>query len=61
MAAEIGSVSAPLGAQIATAVAGKAQSQQKAEGQQAVQLIEGATAPQLANSGAVGTKLHFVA
>jgi hypothetical protein len=43
------------------AVVGKQHDQQKVEGQQAVQLIQSATAPQLATSGSVGTKLHFTA
>ncbi|MES1177294.1 MAG: hypothetical protein ABUL62_23430 [Myxococcales bacterium] len=61
MAAPVGAVSAPNGPQYAVAVVGKQHDQQKVEGQQAVQLIQSATAPQLATSGSVGTKLHFTA
>jgi hypothetical protein len=59
--ANVGAVSAASGAQYAVAVVGKQHDQQKVEGQQAVQLIQSATAPQLASSGSVGTKLNFVA
>jgi hypothetical protein len=44
------------------AVAGKQHDQQQVEGQQAVQLIQSATAaPKLATSGSVGTKLDVTA
>ena len=43
------------------AVAGKQHDQQQVEGRQAVQLIQSATAPQLASSGSVGTKLNVTA
>ncbi len=43
------------------AVSGKQHDQQRVEGQQAVQLIQSATAPKLESSGSVGTKLNFVA
>ena len=61
MAAPVGAVSALSGAQYAMAVAGKQQDQQRVEGQQAVQLIQSATSPQLATSGSVGTKLNIKA
>jgi len=60
MSDPIGAVSAPTAAQYAVAVIGKQHDQQKVEGQQAVQLIQSATTPQLETSGAVGTKLNFV-
>jgi hypothetical protein len=61
MAAPVAAVSAPSGAQYAIAVAGKQHDQQQVEGQQAVQLIQSATTPQLATSGSVGTKLNYTA
>ena len=61
MADPVGAISAPNAAQYAVAVVGKEHSQQRLEGQQAVQLIQSATAPQLATEGSVGTKLNFVA
>lgn len=61
MADAIGAVSAPLAAQYSIAVASKQQSQTAQEGKQAEQLIEAATAPQLATSGDVGTRLNFTA
>ena len=56
----VGPVSAPIGAQYATAVTKKQQNQQEIEGQQSVQLIQSASAP-LATSGSVGTNLNFTA
>jgi hypothetical protein len=61
MADAIGAVSAPLAAQYSVAVASKQQAQTSQEGKQAEQLIEAATAPKLAPSGDVGTKLNFMA
>ena len=61
MADPIGAISAPAAAQYSVEVTGKAHEQASLEGKQAVQLIESATAPQLATSGDVGTKLHLKA
>jgi hypothetical protein len=61
MSESVGALAAPSAAQYALAVTRKEHDQQNQEGKQAVQLIEAATAPQLANSGAVGTKLNLVA
>ena len=61
MADPVGAIGAPRAAQYAVAVTRKEQDQQAVQGQQAVQLIESATAPKLATSGSVGTKLNFVA
>ena len=60
MAAPVGSVSAPNAAQFAIEVTRKQHDQASQEGKEAVQLIQSATAPQLATSGSVGTKLNFV-
>ncbi len=61
MADAIGGVSAPNAAQFAIAVTRKQHDQASQEGKEAVQLIQSATAPQLASSGSVGAKLNFVA
>lgn len=61
MADPVGAISAPTAAKYAIAVSGAQHDQQKVEGQQAVQLIQSATAPQLETSGSVGTKLNVVA
>jgi len=61
MADPIGAVSAPTAAQYSVEVTGKAHAQATQEGKQAVQLIESATAPRLAASGDVGTKLNLKA
>ena len=61
MADPIGAVAAPTAAQYSIAVASKQHAQTTQEGKQAVQLIDAATAPQLATSGDVGTKLNFTA
>ncbi|MEI9938355.1 MAG: hypothetical protein WDO69_14130 [Pseudomonadota bacterium] len=60
MAEPVGAISAPSAAKYAVAVTRTEQDQQNVQGQQAVQLIQSATAPQLATSGSVGTKLNFV-
>ena len=60
MAEPVAAIGAPSAAQYAVAVTRKEQDQQALQGQQAVQLIQSATAPQLATSGSVGTKLNFV-
>ncbi len=55
-------VSPPAGAQYDMAVAKKVQTSVKEQGQDALKLIESATAPQkLAASGHLGTKLNVVA
>jgi hypothetical protein len=56
----VGAIGAPTAAKYAVEVTRKEQDQQDAQGQQAVQLIQSANAPQLETSGSVGTKLHFV-
>jgi hypothetical protein len=56
----VGAVGAPTAAQYSVAVTKKQQSQQAVEGQESVQLIQSASQP-LATSGAVGTKLDFMA
>jgi len=61
MSDPVGAISSSNAAQYAVAVAQKQHSQQTVEGQQAVQLIQSASSPQLATSGEVGTKLNFVA
>jgi len=61
MADPVGAIGAPRAAQYAVAVTRKEHDQQDLQGRQAVQLIESATAPKLATSGSVGTKLNFVA
>lgn len=61
MADPIGAVSAPTATQYSVEVTGKAHDQASLEGKQAVQLIESATAPQLATSGDLGTMLNFKA
>ena len=61
MADPIGAIGAPNAAQYAMAVTRKQHTQQEQEGKQAVQLIEAATQPSRASSGAVGTKLNVVA
>lgn len=60
MAEPVGAIAASTAAQYTIAVARKEQDQQDLQGQQAVQLIQASTAPQLATSGEVGTKLNFV-
>lgn len=60
MAEPVGAIAASSAAQYAVAVARKEQDQQNVQGQEAVQLIQASTAPKLATSGEVGTKLHFV-
>jgi hypothetical protein len=60
MAEPVGAIGAPTAAKYAVEVTRKEQAQQDLQGQQAVQLIESASAPQLATSGSVGTKLNFV-
>ena len=60
MADPVGAIGAPTAAKYAVAVTRKEQDQQDLQGQQAVQLIESATAPKLATSGSVGTKLNVV-
>ena len=59
MADPIGAISAPTAAQYSVEVTGKVHDQARLEGKQAVQLIESATAPQLATSGDVGTQLNY--
>lgn len=61
MADAISGVGAATGAQYAVAVTRKEQDQKDLEGQQAVQLIQAATAPALASEGSIGTKLNFKA
>lgn len=61
MAEAVGAIGAPNAAQYAVAVARKEHSQQAEEGRQAVQLIQAASAPELAGSGSLGTKLNVVA
>ena len=61
MGEPISAVGAPRAAQYAVAVTRKELDQKDLEGQQAVQLIQSATAPSLATEGAVGTKLNFTA
>jgi hypothetical protein len=61
MAEPISGVGAPRAAEYAVAVTRKELDQKNLEGQQAVQLIQSATAPALATDGVVGTKLHVVA
>ena len=60
MAEPVGAIGASTAAKYAVAVTRKEQDQQDLQGQQAVQLIQSATAPQLATSGSVGTKLNVV-
>ena len=60
MADPVGAVSAPTAAQYTVGVVRMQHDQQAEEGKEAVQLIQAATLPQLATSGAVGTKLHVV-
>ena len=60
MADSVGAVGAPTAAKYAVEVTRKEHDQKDLEGQQAVQLIQSATSPQLATSGSVGTKLNFV-
>jgi len=62
MAADsVGPVGASTLANYAVAVTKRQQSQHAAEGQESLQLIQSAAAPQLAQSGSVGTKLNFFA
>lgn len=61
MAEPISGVGAPRAAEYAVAVTRKEHDQKDLEGQQAVQLIQSATAPALATEGSVGTKLNFTA
>ncbi|HEY5376902.1 MAG TPA: hypothetical protein VIK01_24635 [Polyangiaceae bacterium] len=62
MAADsVGPVGASTAANYAVAVTKKQQSQEAVEGQESVQLIQSASAPQLESSGSVGTKLNFFA
>ncbi|MET0789973.1 MAG: hypothetical protein ABW061_00500 [Polyangiaceae bacterium] len=61
MSDPIGAVGATTAAQYSVEVTGKAHDQAKVEGKQAVQLIDSASAPKLASSGDVGTKLNFTA
>jgi len=60
MAEPVGAITASSAAQYVVAIARKEQDQQDVQGQQAVQLIQASTAPPLASSGAVGTKLNIV-
>ena len=60
MADPVGAIGAPSAIKYAVAVTRKEQDEQDLQGQQAVQLIQSATAPQLATSGSVGTKLNLV-
>ena len=60
MADPVGAISAPSAAQYAVGVVRMQHNQQAEEGKEAVQLIQSANSPQLASSGAVGTKLHVV-
>ena len=57
----VGPVGAATAAQYAIAVTEKQQKSQSDAGQQSLDLIQSAAAPQLASSGDVGTKLNFVA
>ncbi|HEY3252460.1 MAG TPA: hypothetical protein VGJ91_00875 [Polyangiaceae bacterium] len=59
MAEPVAAIGAPTAAQYALAVTRKEQDQQDLQGQQALQLIQAASAPKLATSGSVGTKLNF--
>jgi hypothetical protein len=62
MAADsVGAVGPSTAANYAVAVTKKQQSQAAVEGQESVQLIQSASAPQLEGSGSVGTKLNFFA
>ena len=61
MADPVGAIGATTAATYAIAVTRQEHDQKSVEGQQAVQLIQSATAPKLETSGSVGTKLHFVA
>ena len=61
MADPVGGISAASAAQYAVGVVRMQHDQQDVEGKQAVQLIQAASAPQLASSGSVGTKLNVVA
>jgi hypothetical protein len=60
MAEPVGAIGAPTAAKYAVEVTRKELDQQDQQGKQAVQLIESASAPALATSGSVGTKLNFV-
>jgi hypothetical protein len=57
----VGSVGASTAANYAVAVTKKQQNQEAVEGQESVQLIQSASAPQLESSGSVGTQLNFFA
>jgi hypothetical protein len=57
----VGAVGASTPANYAVAVTKRQQGQQAVEGQESLQLIQSAAAPQLASSGSVGTKLNFFA
>jgi hypothetical protein len=64
MAADsVGAVGAstPTTANYAVAVTKKQQDQESVQGQESVQLIQSAAAPQLESSGSVGTQLNFFA
>ncbi|MEP7051878.1 MAG: hypothetical protein ABJB12_16050 [Pseudomonadota bacterium] len=61
MANSVGPIGATIALKYALAVAGKQQQEQADSGQQSLALIQSAAAPQLATSGAVGTKLNVVA
>ena len=61
MADPVGAIGATTATTYALAVTRQEHDQKKVEGQQAVQLIQAATAPKLETSGSVGTKLHVVA
>jgi hypothetical protein len=56
----VGAIGASTAVKYAVAVTRQEQDQQDLQGRQAVQLIQSATAPQLATSGSVGTKLNVV-
>jgi hypothetical protein len=60
VAEPVGAIGASTAVKYAVAVTRQEQDQQDLQGQQAVQLIQSATAPQLATSGSVGTKLNVV-
>ena len=60
MAEPVGAIGAASAAKFAVAVTRKQLDQQDLQGQQAVQLIQSASSPELATSGAVGTKLNLV-
>jgi len=60
MADSIGAIGATTATKFAVEVTRKEQDQQEVQGQQAVQLIQAASAPKLETSGSVGTKLNFV-